>query len=305
MIDAHTHFYPENVAANPAAWAERRGETYWAALVGPRPDGKRSLQGFPSEKKFLEDMDAAGVERAIVQGWYWESPDTCGEANAATAAFAKRHPDRISAFASVQPAFGKRAAETAKRARDDGFVGIGEIHDGVQKFSYAGGSFEQLALACAEESLPVCVHLTEQSERAYLGKVATDFSAAFAAARKFAGVDFIFAHWLGGALFDEIGGGAEAAKLPNVFFDSAANPFVAGIEAWRTCVSEYPDSAIYGSDYPLRLYPRKFKTEEMATIANEARANVPAEFAGKFFSGNIAKIAFGGGRNSGFPQNNS
>lgn len=305
MIDAHTHFYPENVAANPAAWAERRGEAYWAALVGPRPDGKRSLQGFPSEKKFLEDMDAAGVERAIVQGWYWESPDTCGEANAATAAFAKRHPDRISAFASVQPAFGKRAAETAKRARDDGFVGIGEIHDGVQKFSYAGGSFEQLALACAEERLPVCVHLTERSERAYLGKVATDFSAAFAAARKFAGVDFIFAHWLGGALFDGIGGGAEAAKLPNVFFDSAANPFVAGIEAWRTCVSEYPDSAIYGSDYPLRLYPRKFKTEEMATIANEARANVPAEFAGKFFSGNIAKIAFGGGRNSGFPQNNS
>ncbi len=305
MIDAHTHFYPENVAANPAAWAERRGEAYWAALVGPRPDGKRSLQGFPSEKKFLEDMDAAGVERAIVQGWYWESPDTCGEANAATAAFAKRHPDRISAFASVQPAFGKRAAETAKRARDDGFVGIGEIHDGVQKFSYAGGSFEQLALACAEESLPVCVHLTERSERAYSGKVATDFSAAFAAARKFAGVDFIFAHWLGGALFDGIGGGAEAAKLPNVFFDSAANPFVAGIEAWRTCVSEYPDSAIYGSDYPLRLYPRKFKTEEMATIANEARANVPAEFAGKFFSGNIAKIAFGGGRNSGFPQNNS
>ena len=296
MIDAHTHFYPENVAANPAAWAERRGEAYWAALVGPRPDGKSSLQGFPSEKKFLEDMDAAGVERAIVQGWYWESPDTCGEANAATAAFAKRHPDRISAFASVQPAFGKRAAETAKRARDDGFVGIGEIHDGVQKFSYAGGSFEQLALACAEESLPVCVHLTERSERAYLGKVATDFSAAFAAARKFAGVDFIFAHWRGGA---------EAAKLPNVFFDSAANPFVAGIEAWRTCVSEYPDSAIYGSDYPLRLYPRKFKTEEMATIANEARANVPAEFAGKFFSGNIAKIAFGGGRNSGFPQNNS
>ena len=296
ITDAHTHFYPEEVAANPVAWAERRGEAYWAALVGVRPDGKRSLQGFPSEKKFLEDMDAAGVERAIVQGWYWENPDTCDEANAATATFAKKHPDRISAFASVQPAFGKHAAEAAKRARDAGFVGVGEIHDGVQKFSYAGDSFEQFARACAEEKLPVCVHLTERSERAYLGKVATDFSAAFDAARKFAEVDFIFAHWLGGALFDGRGG-AETAKLPNVFFDSAANPFVAGIEAWRTCVAMQPDSAIYGSDYPLRLYPRKFKTEEMATIANEARANVPAEFAGRFFSENIARIAFVGGRN--------
>ena len=59
MIDAHTHFFPENIALNPARWASERGEEYWAKLVGERPDGKPSLQGFPDAQKFVRDMDEA------------------------------------------------------------------------------------------------------------------------------------------------------------------------------------------------------------------------------------------------------
>ena len=132
-IDSHTHFYPEFVAARPVEWAHSAGENYWALLVGKRPDGRKSLQGFPSEKKFLCDMDKAGVERAIIQGWYWQNSGTCEMMNYEISKFVKAHPDRLSAFISIQPANAERSIETVKRARDDGFCGIGEIHDGVQK----------------------------------------------------------------------------------------------------------------------------------------------------------------------------
>lgn len=286
IIDIHTHFYPEYVATDTDGWAKPRGEAYWAELVGKRPDGKRSLQGFPNEKKFLSDMDKAGVERAVIQGWYWEKPDTCDELNAEISALVKRHPDRISAFAAVQPAYGKRAAETARRARDDGFSGIGELHDGVQKFSYSSSDFEMLAAVCQEERLPLCIHLTERSPRQYLGKVATDFDGATAAARRFGKVDFIFAHWLGGEILENPENAAELIRRGNVFFDSAASPFLASVEVWKNAAEKFPDAALYGSDYPLRLYPRKFRTEEMLTIATEASEHVPPQAAEKFFRTN-------------------
>ena len=47
---------------------------------------------------------------------------------------------------------------------------------------------------------------------------------------------------------------------------------------------------VYGSDYPLRLYPSKFSEEEMQTIAQAARTFSHADSAAKFLSENILKI---------------
>ena len=143
IIDAHTHFFCPEAAKDSSAWALARGEAYWAKLVGPRPDGKPTLQGFPDEKKFLSDMDEAGVERAVIQGWYWQNQQTCLEENARISKLVKAHPDRLSAFAAVNPAC-DGALEIAKSARSMGFCGLGEIHDGVQKFKYSSKAFEKL-----------------------------------------------------------------------------------------------------------------------------------------------------------------
>lgn len=56
-------------------------------------------------------------------------------------------------------------------------------------------------------------------------------------------------------------------------------------------VKKFPDRALYGSDYPLRLYPRKFISEEMETVVSEAKAAAPAEFAQKFFSENFESLS--------------
>lgn len=286
IIDAHTHFYPDFAAKAPEEWAESANEPYWGKLVGKRADGRLSLQGFPDEKKFLSDMDDAGIEIAIIQGWYWETSATCAIMNAEISKLVKRHPDRLKAFAAVQIADAASTAKILDGARDGGFCGIGEIHDGVQKFSFYGSEFESFAAKAAEYKLPVCVHLTEETPRQYPGKCATDNCAALEAARRLPEVDFIFAHWCGGRIFESR---AETEKLNNAYFDSAASPLMYDDSAWaKGCAMR--ERAIFGSDYPIRLYPRKFKTEELRTITESAKLHVPEAARDEFFHTNIEKL---------------
>lgn len=286
--DAHTHFFPtEYLTPSPIEWAAARGESYWVKLVGSRPDGKRSLQGFPSVEKFIADMDGAGIRRAIIQNWYWERPETCAEFDKALMKAVAPFKDRLSAFAAIQPAHLEFSLSVIERARENGFCGVGELHDGVQKFSYASAEFEKIARKCAECGLPISLHITENTERNYTGKVSTQTSDAFATAKKFPQTKFIFAHWGGGKIFEY---DFDASEYPNVYYDSAATSLLYPESVWEKAARIAPENIIYGSDYPLRLYPKKFREEEMLTFAEEARGNIPQHAAEKFFFRNAEKI---------------
>jgi hypothetical protein len=105
IIDAHTHLYPPEVNAAPAAWAAARGEAHWATLCARARKSGRPVQGFPSVADFLRAMDAADVERAVLLGWYWENPGTCAWQNRFYAECLRRHADRFSAFAALHRHF--------------------------------------------------------------------------------------------------------------------------------------------------------------------------------------------------------
>ncbi len=292
IIDAHTHFYPPFASGDPESWGRDNGELYWAKLVGKRPDGKPTLQGFPDEKKLLSDMDSAGVSRAIIQGWYWEKPETCSLMNGEISKLVKAHPDRLSAFASVQPRFEKETLETIKRARDDGFSGAGEIHDGVQNFLFDSPPFEAFVRQAEENSLPICVHLTERGNRKYLGKTETDAEGALRAAKKFPKATFIFAHWCGGEIFEKSPLADEILKAENVYCDGAATPLMYPDSAWGRGAELMPSRALYGSDYPLRLFPKKFAKEEMDSVVCQAWNSVSQQNRAAFFSKNAMKILY-------------
>ena len=287
MIDAHTHFFPPEAAADTDAFASARREPYWGRLVGARPDGKPSLQGFPTRDKFLRDMDAAGVEFAVIQGWYWENASTCKEQNAFVAEFARAHPDRLGAFAAVQPA-SEESLEIAERARADGFCGLGELHDGVQHFSYNSPLLDKILDIAERDSLAVCLHITENSPRAYHGKTPTNTRAALELARRRRGVNFIFAHWCGNLAFTSP---ELFADTPNVFFDCAATRFTAPKNAFELAQQSQLlfDHTLYGTDYPLRLYPKLFAHEEMKTAADQTRACVSEKFGKNLWTKNFIK----------------
>ena len=66
IIDAHVHLYPPEINRAPAAWAGVQGELHWSTLCTRVRKNGRPVQGFPGMDELLREMDAAGIERAVL-----------------------------------------------------------------------------------------------------------------------------------------------------------------------------------------------------------------------------------------------
>ena len=196
ITDCHVHLYPDAANADPVGWAEARGETRWAAMVGPRADGGTSLQGWADLERLLRDMDVAGVDRSVLLGWYWEQAATCAEQNRFYAQCVRRHPDRLEAFATVHAGAGTAGVlgELA-RCREEGLTGIGELCPPAQGFGYDDPALAAALERAADWRWPVNLHVTEPAGRPYPGRVETPFLELLALAARHPDVRFVLAHW--------------------------------------------------------------------------------------------------------------
>ena len=254
IADAHIHLYPPAVAADPAAWAAPRGESYWLACV--QPVTGPILQGWPTLHQLLRDMDAAGVERAVIQSWYWENHDTCAESLAWSLAWIAAHPDRLFAFAPFNAKGGQRALDLLDRALESGCLGIGELNPPAQGYAYDDPVFDQALRRAAQANAPVAIHVSEPAGRPFPGKIETPFPALIALAQRHPDTRFIFAH-LGGLLpFHELNPHTRKA-LANVWYDTAAVPLLYDSSVYRKlCDAIDYRRILFGTDYPLRTFPK-------------------------------------------------
>jgi predicted TIM-barrel fold metal-dependent hydrolase len=279
VVDAHVHLYPPEAGREPAAWAARHGEAHWATLSTRLRKNGRPVQGFASVDHLLRDMDAAGVAKAVLLGWYWENHATCVGQNKFYADCIRAHPDRLVAFATVQPAAGALAFEEAMRAMDDGLTGFGELSPHSQRFEITNPVWHQVLQLAAEWKVPVNLHVTDPASRPYPGRVDTPLADFTRLAREFPATTFILAHWGGGLAWS-----AEAGALPNVWFDTAASPLLYGSEVWTRTKNE---RVIFGSDYPLILYPKTELAPGFGGVLAEARQ---AGASNAVLGGNAAKL---------------
>lgn len=268
-IDCHIHHYPEDLIQDPSEWAKARGEHYWATLVGPK-----SVQGWADTNKLLKDMDGAGIEKAILLGWYWAQQSTCDEHNAFQTKCIQAHPDRLMAFASVQPLAGDKAFDAVKKAIDQGHCGIGEIFHKVQGFEMNNPTWTKILEWAEVHSLPINFHVTDPVGATYTGKTSSPFEDYEWVAQQFPHLKIILAH-LGGLLpFHELNASfAKTAK--NIYYDTAASPLMYEPKVIEMIIKTIgADRLLYGSDYPLKLYPTKQKEPEFLTFINELKKTI-------------------------------
>jgi len=263
IIDSHVHLYPAEVNRDPAAWAAACGEGHWAELCTRRRKDGRRVQTFPGVDDLLRDMDAAGVAKAVLLGWYWEEQINCAAQNRFYADCVRAHPDRLAACATVQPAAGAAAFDEACRAMDDGLVGFGELSPHSQHFGLADPVWRQILALAAEWKVPVNLHVSDPAGHRYPGRVDTPLADFLRLAREFPSTQFILAHWGGGLAWS-----AEAKALSNVWFDTAASPLLYGPDVW---VKASPARVLFGSDYPLVLYPKTETAPGFGGLLNEAK----------------------------------
>tara|TARA_B110000037_G_scaffold212998_2_gene266707 strand:+ start:219452 stop:220336 length:885 start_codon:yes stop_codon:yes gene_type:complete len=264
VIDAHTHHYPPEALADPAGWGQERGETHWVELVTQGP------QGWASAETFLASMDEADVDLAVLLGWYWEEIATCREQNAFLAGRVKKYPGRFASFASVQPSAGAAAnLALLNEANDLGLCGIGEVHPTAQGFSLRDEAWLEICRWAQDNGWPINLHVTEPAGHDYTGRVETPLMDYVWLAEQFPEVSFIFAHWGGGLPFFALNPRVRKA-LRNCFVDTAASPLVYSKEIWKHVVDLYGHERIlFGTDYPLRLYPRKEKLPAILSLKRE------------------------------------
>ncbi len=130
-IDAHIHDIPPALAADLDAFIA--AEPFWGLMLAPLPDG-RSIQGWATAERMIADMGAAGIDKVVLMGEYRRSHEGCVARNDQALEIVRRWPDRVIAFAMLQPKAGQAALDELARCLDGGMSGVGELSPYGQGF---------------------------------------------------------------------------------------------------------------------------------------------------------------------------
>ena len=267
IIDFHTHIFPPAFRDNRQRYLEL--DSTFAALYS-NPNAKLA-----TSEELVASMDEAGVDKAVVMGVGWTHPEVAREANDHIIESVRRHPTRLIGFCSVNPAWGEAAVEEVERCTDGGLRGIGELHSDTQGFDVADqATLASLMDMAARRGLPVLVHSSEPVGHSYPGKGTATPGLLYRLVLSFPDNVFVLAHWGGGlplyTLMPEL-----ADELKNVYFDSAASPFLYRPAIYSTVLDVAgPDHVLFGTDYPLLSYKRSLGHLEEAHLDPEHRERI-------------------------------
>ena len=252
VIDAHCHIVPPSFRLKRSELAA--ADATFAALFS-RPDSRLAIA-----EELVEAMDRDGVDRAVVMGLGWTDRQIATEANDYLIQAASDYPDRLTGFCSVNPAWGKAALKEVERCAAAGLKGIGELHPDSQRIDIADKKSMAPVMDLAQSlELPVLVHSSEPVGHQYPGKGNTTPEKLYKLITNFPDNTIICAHWGGGlpfyALMPEV-----PKVLKNVYFDSAASPFLYSPDVF-TKVAELAgvEKVLFASDFPLMEPARPLK----------------------------------------------
>ena len=263
LIDSHTHLFSPDVMTQREKYSARDaffGELYSGAVAR-----------MVSVDEMLADMDAAGVDQCVVAGWCWQVHDICVEQNSWLMDVARQHPNRLMALATVQPHAGQDAIRELWRCVEGGIVGIGELNADGQGFRLDDPEFLNLAHAMTEMNVPLLLHTNEPVGHAYPGKGKLALAEIYNFIKANPELRIVLAHWGGGFPFYELM--REVRKISkNVFYDSAASPLLYDISIFRAVTNIVgSERVMFGSDYPLILYPKKQRDPGFDLFLNQVR----------------------------------
>ena len=264
IVDAHCHILPPSFAGRRRELAACDA-TFAAILSNP-------AARIADAQELLRAMSRDGVDHAVAMGMGWADYEVAVEANDYLIEAVSDNPSRITGFASVNPAWGDAAVDEAQRCTAAGLRGIGELHPDTQGIAIADlAEMSPLMDFARSLDLPVLIHCSEPVGHQYPGKGYTTPDKVLRFIENFPDNTIICAHWGGGlpfyGLMPEVG-----AALRNVYFDSAASPFLYRPGIYRAVADVVgADHILFASDYPLMPHSRPLS--ELAGLSLPDRQN--------------------------------
>ena len=260
IIDFHTHIFPKAIRENR--------ETYFAS-----EPAFKLLYSLPGSKlvgaqEIVAAMDRQGVDKSVVFGFPWKNSQTFIKHNDYILEAVARYPKRLIGLCCLDP-FSRDAATEALRCLEGGLAGIGELafyQSGID--DEALDKLAPLMQICRDKDLPVLIHTNEPVGHTYPGKTPHTLKQIYDLVKKFPENVIVLAHWGGGIFFFALLKKEVKESLGNVYFDTAASPFLYAPEIYRYAKDIVGlDKILFGSDFPLINPARYFRELDISGLS--------------------------------------
>ncbi len=253
VIDFHVHTFPAEIRDHRERLFDAEPEF---KLLYESPRSK-----LVSVSSIIDMMDDQGVDMSVVFGFPWRTPDTCRQNNDYVIEAVNRYPDRLRGLCCVD-SLNPEAVEEVRRCLDAGLSGVGELAfygcgiDGECQLS-----LDPIMAICRERDVPVLLHTNEEVGHLYPGKTPNTMIQIYETMARFPGNTIVLAHWGGGIFFYNLLKKAVKETLKNVYYDTAASPFLYDSRIYRYAKDLVGlDKVLLGTDYPL-LKPERYIKE--------------------------------------------
>jgi len=275
IIDFHTHVFPPEIKKNRHKYVDR--DPCFAILYS---DPKAKMA---TAEELIAGMDEAGVDISVILNIGWTTHELCVETNDYIIDAVSRYPQRLVGFCAVQPNSPKAAAAEIERCAGVGIRGVGEMRPDIQLFDLGDEmAMEPLVEVLKENKLVLLLHSSEPLGHDYPGKGIVTPDMLYPFITSFPDLTIVCAHWGGGLPFYALMPEVKKA-IGNVYFDSAASPFLYTPEVYQQVIKLVgADKVLFGSDYPLLTQKR---------LLNEIEAlDMPEETKNLMLAGNALRL---------------
>lgn len=267
IIDIHTHIFTPKMI--------RGREHYFPGEPAFKLLYASAKSKMIDADQIVRSMDEQGVDKSLVLGFPWRSADTFQRHNDYIMEAVSRYPQRLLGMACFDTANKAAAAET-QRCLDAGLSGVGEL--AFYESGIDDDALEQLNPVmeiCRARCLPVMLHTNEPLGHAYPGKSPNTLAQIYRLVQRFADNKIVLAHWGGGVFFFSLLKKEVKECLANVYFDTAASPYLYDPDIYRLALQiAGPEKILFGSDYPLIAPGRYFKEFEQAGLTAAEMAKI-------------------------------
>ena len=267
ILDFHSHIYPPYIIENKTALLAEDD------TLKDLFSGKNAIMA--SSEMLINSMDKNNVDVSVVLGIGWNNERLSRISNNYIIDSVKRYPHRLKGFFSVNPLWGQHALDEIDRCSKEGLIGIGELHPYSQGYDLSDRQLmKPLMDKCFELNLPVLVHASEPLGHDYPGKGNTTPDVLYKFISNFPDSVIILAHFGGGLPFYNFM--PEVAKaMKNVFFDTAAVPFIYDSDLFIVIDNIIGhDKVIFGTDFPLMDQSRVYNEIANSSLSNTTKMGI-------------------------------
>jgi predicted TIM-barrel fold metal-dependent hydrolase len=275
IIDFHTHVFPPQIKKNRRKYIE--ADPCFALLYSQKDSRLATAD------ELIASMDKEGVDISVITNIGWTTHELCVETNDYILESIARYPNRLIGFGAVQPLSHEAAIAEIERCVSGGIKGIGELRPDVQLVDLSDSQvITPFMETIRKHRLVLLTHTSEPIGHEYPGKGSITPRLLYPLITTFPEVSIVCAHWGGGLPFYALMPEVKRA-MKNVYFDTAASPFLYSPQIYRQVTQLVgDDKVLFGSDWPLLSPGRLLK--EINSL------NLPKETKDLILAGNAQKL---------------